>query len=415
MTDFLADLALSFGPHASPGLATLQWSVLLAVAAVAGHLTQRRLGLPKILGYSVVGTLAGLIGFGGAPWPLQGPGLYLLELGVALVLFEAGGRIPLRWFRHNPMVLMQSLVESAATYALVAWTLGQLGAGEVAHPLALVAMAASPTVLAQVVRDTRASGPVTERAMVLATLSTLYALTLSSAEARLMASGNEGWAAALAPVLAVLALSLAMGALLALTVRLALKAMHPGSENTAMLLLALIASFATLAAQVGGSAPLAALIGGVLLKQAHPRPWAWPQQMGIASSLLVMLSFVLVSSVSAQAPWGASVAGLVLALVAARALAKLAGVALANPGSGARFRQALAVGCAMLPMSSVALLMLSQFAQASSALGGPIAMIGLPAILLMELLGAVGATMALRRAGEGLRSSHSLPGGSGHG
>lgn len=402
--------------HAAPGLATLQWSVLLAVAAVAGHLVQRRLGLPKILGYSVVGTLAGLVGFGGAPWPLQGPGLYLLELGVALVLFEAGGRVPLRWFRHNPMVLVQSLVESAATYGLVAWTLSALGADEVAHPLALVAMAASPTVLAQVVRDSRASGPVTERAMVLATLSTLYTLALCSAQARLMESGAGGWWAALAPMVAVLALSLAMGALLAFTVRLALRAMHPGSENTAMLLLALIASCATLATHVGGSAPLAALIGGVLLKQAHPRPWAWPQQMGTASSLLVMLSFVLVSLVAAQAPWEGTAASLVLALVAARALAKLAGVALANPGSGARFRQAVAVGCAMLPMSAVALLMLSQFTQVSATLGPALTMVGLPAILLMELLGAVGATVALRRAGEGRPTGPATPkGGTAHG
>jgi hypothetical protein len=38
-------------------------------------------------------------------------------------------------------------------------------------------LAASPAVLTRVVADTRASGPVTERAIVLATLSTLYALT----------------------------------------------------------------------------------------------------------------------------------------------------------------------------------------------------------------------------------------------
>jgi hypothetical protein len=53
----------------------------------------------------------------------------------------------------------------------------------VAGPLALVALAASPAVLTRVVADTRAAGPVTERAIVLATLSTLYALTLGSARA----------------------------------------------------------------------------------------------------------------------------------------------------------------------------------------------------------------------------------------
>ena len=74
----------------SAGLPTVQWSLLLAVAAIAGHLLQRHTGLPKVVGYSIVGTLAGLAGFSGAVWPLQGIGLFLLEFSVAIVLFETG-------------------------------------------------------------------------------------------------------------------------------------------------------------------------------------------------------------------------------------------------------------------------------------------------------------------------------------
>ena len=151
----------------SAGLPTVQWSLLLAVAAMVGYLTQRHTGLPKVLGYSLVGTAAGLAGFSGAVWPLQGIGLFLLELGIALVLFECGGRIPLRWFRHNPMVLVQSIAESALTYFAVYWVLVWLDMpAHVAGPLALVALAASPAVLTRVVADNRAAGPVTERAIV---------------------------------------------------------------------------------------------------------------------------------------------------------------------------------------------------------------------------------------------------------
>lgn len=385
----------------SAGLPTLQWSLLLAIAAAAGHLVQRYSGLPKVLGYSVVGTFAGLAGFSGAVWPLQGTGLFLLELGVAVVLFEAGGRIPLRWFRYNPMVLVQSLAESTITFIAVYLVLRALDVqANIASPLALVAMAASPAVLTRVMRDTRASGPVTERAVVLSTLSTLYALTLCSAKAGLMDSTHTGLSATLYPVVVVLGLSLVVGGLLALTLRSALRIMSPTSENTAMLLLALIAAATALAAHFGGSAPLAALIGGMLLKQLNPRPWAWPHQLGTASSILIMLMFVLVSTVAAQADWSRPVAGVVIVLVLVRALAKVGGVAVANVGSGARFKQALWVGCAMSPMSSVALLLVSQFVSASPVLGARIARIGLPAILLMEVLGAVVATVVLYRAGE---------------
>jgi len=393
----------------SAGLATVQWSVLLALAAVAGHLVQRIAGLPKVIGYSMVGALAGFTGFTGAVWPLQGTGLFLLELGVAVVLFEAGGRIPLRWFRHNPMVLVQSLLESGLTLMTVYYAMHYMGVrDDVAQPLAMLAMAASPAVLARVLIDTHASGPVSERAVVLSTLSTLYALTLCSASAGMMSRGEKvmssiALSTSFYPVLVVLGLSVVVAAALALVLRTALRVMSPTSENTAILLLAVIAAGAALAAHFGGSAPLAALLGGMMLKQLNPRPWSWPRQMGTASSMLTMLMFVLVSVVAAQADWGGPVAMLVAVLVGVRVLAKIVGVALGNVGSGASWQQALWVGCAMSPMSSVALLLVSTFIVAAPVLGAQIASIALPAILLMEILGAVLATLAITRAGESSR------------
>ena len=385
----------------SAGLPTVQWSLLLAVAAIAGHLLQRHVGLPKVVGYTLVGTLAGLAGFSGAPWPLQGISLFLLELGLAVVLFEAGGRIPLRWFRHNPMVLVQSIAESALTYFAVYWTLDWLGLErQVAGPLALVALAASPSVLTRVVADNRAAGPVTERAIVLSTLSTLYALTLGSARAELMNRSTITFIDTVSPVMVVLGVSIVVAAVLALTLRTALRFMSPTSENTSIMLLTLVAAATAVAAHMGGSAPLAALLGAMMLKQLNPRPWAWPRQLGNASALLTMLMFVLVSTVAAQADWSGRVAGVVLALISVRLVAKVVGVALGNVGSGASWQQALWVASAMTPMSSIALLIASQFVVASPQTGPLIAQIALPAILLMEVAGAVIATVAIYRAGE---------------
>ncbi|MFZ7318059.1 cation:proton antiporter [Comamonas jiangduensis] len=386
----------------SAGFDTLHWSLLLAVASLVGYLLQRHLNMPKVLGYAAVGTLAGFLGFSATAWPLQGPALFLLELGVSIVLFECGGRITLRWFRHNPMVLVQSLAEAALTYGAVYFTLRWLDVpATTATPLALIAMAASPVVLARVINDTRAVGPVTDRAMVLATLSTLYALTLGSAKAEIFARPTASLWQDITPVLVVLGVSVAVAALLCLAMRLALQWMSPTSENTSIFMLALIAAATVIAAHLGGSAPLAALLGGMLLKQLHQRPWAWPRQLGTASSLLTMLMFVLVSTTAAQASWSGAIAVAVIALVVARLLAKSVGVGLGNIGSGASWRQAVWVACAMTPMSAVALLITSQFAQSAPEAAQAIAGTALPAILLLELLGAVLATLALRRAGEG--------------
>jgi Kef-type K+ transport system membrane component KefB len=385
----------------SAGLPTVQWAILLAVAAAAGHLLQRHTGLPKVVGYSMIGAVAGLGGFSGGAWPLQGIALFLLELGVSVVLFEAGGRIALRWFRYNPMVLLQSLLESTLSALFVYYTLRWLGVqAPVAEAVGLVAMAASPAVLSRVVMDTHASGPVTERAMVLSTLSTLYALTLVSARTGVMHRPQTNLGETLFPVAVVLGVSFVVGALLALVLRMALRLMSPTSENTSMLLIALIMAATAIAAHLGGSAPLAALLGGMLLKQLNPRPWAWPRQLGTAASMLTMLMFVLVSVVAAKAQWNPAVAGLVAALVLARGVGKITGVSVANWGSGTSWAQAFWVGCAMSPMSSVALLLVSEFVASSLTLGPRIASIALPAILLMEVLGAIIATFAIYRAGE---------------
>jgi len=385
----------------SAGLPTVQWSLLLAAAAAAGHLVQRYIGMPKVVGYSVVGTVVGFAGFEGSMWPLEGISLFLVELGVAIVLFEAGGRLPVRWFRHNPMVLVQSLLESALTYFGVFWTLHALDVPDpVANPVALMAVVASPAVLSRVIIDTRASGPVTERAMTLATLNTFYALALGYAQAGMIEHAPSGLLQKLFPVAVVLGLSFVVGALMALALRSALRVMSPTSENTSILLLAIIAAGAAMAAHLGGSAPLAALIGGVLLKALNPKPWTWPRQLGTAASLLTMLMFVLVSIVAAQADWSLPIASVVLALIGVRAFAKIAGVAIANPGTGASWKQSFWVGCAMSPLSSIALLIASSFVTASPLLGTMITQIALPAILLMEVLGAVIATIAIHGAGE---------------
>jgi len=407
MTSFFSNDLLGFWAEwvrPSAGLPTVLWSLLLATAAAAGHLVQRYVGLPKVVGYSIVGTVVGFAGFEGAIWPLQGISLFLVELGVAVVLFEAGGRLPLRWFRHNPMVLVQSLLESTLTYFAVFWALHWLGTPDpVANPIALMAIVASPAVLSRVIMDTRASGPVTERAMTLATLNTLYALALGYAQAGLIEHAPLNLLQKLNPVGVVLGISFVVGALMALSLRSALRVMSPTSENTSILLLAIIAAGAALAAHFGGAAPLAALIGGVLLKALHPKPWAWPRQLGTAASLLTMLMFVLVSVVAAQADWSLPVASVVLSLIAVRTVAKIAGVAIANPGSGASWKQAFWVGCAMSPLSSIALLIASAFVSASPLLGAMITQIALPAILLMEVLGAVLATIAIHAAGESSR------------
>ena len=372
---------------------------------------QRFTGLPKILGYAVFGTAVGLAGFAGGAWPLHGVGLYLLELGIAVVLFEAGARLSLRWFRHNPMVLVQSLVEALLTFFAAYLLLRALELDvPVARALAVVSVAASPAVLMRVVSDLRASGPVTDRAIALATLNTLYALTAGTAMLRSIDRGDTTMLASLASSAAVLGVSLLVGALLAALLVGAFKLLHPTSQDTAIVILALIGACTAVTTPLGGSAPLATLLAGIVLKQLQPRPWVWPRQLGTAAAMLNVLMFVLVSLMAAQADWHGALTWAALALVAARMAAKLLSLLLTGPASGLSLRQSLWVGVALVPMSSVALLLTSQFVVASHSVGARVAAIALPVILITELLGAVLVGLALVRAREAVKPwRHSDP------
>lgn len=388
----------------TPGLPALEWALLLAAATWIGHLVQRYSGLPKIVGYALVGAVAGLAGYAGAAWPLRGVGLFLLELGIAVVLFDAGARLSLRWFRHNPMVLVQSVTESVLTFAGAWIALRALGLDlPVVRALAVIAVAASPAVLMRVVSDLRANGPVTDRAIALATLNTLYALTIGTAMLRTIDRGEGTLLASLAGSAAVLGISLLFGGLLAALLAAAFRVLHPTSQDTAIVMLALIAACAAVVTPFGGSAPLAALLGGIVLKQIHPRPWVWPRQLGTAASMLTILMFVLVSSMAAQADWRGALTWAALVLIVVRMGVKVLSIVGTTWGSGMALRQSLWVGVAMVPMSSVALLLTSQFVKASPNVGGPVAAIALPVILLTELIGAVLVSAALVRSGEAER------------
>lgn len=405
-----------FAPWATAGAFTygviaFEWALLLAAAAFAGHLVQRLTGLPKVIGYAIVGALASWGGLANVVWPLHGSGLFLLELGIAVVLFEAGARLPLRWFRHNPLVLLQSVAESVLTFAATYVVLRELGLDvKVVHALAVIAVAASPMVLMRVVVELRAGGPMTDRAIALATLNNLYALTLGTAMLRTIGGGDATLLASVAVSLTVFVLSALAGALLAALLFAALRILQPTNQDTAIVILASIAACTAGAARLGASAALAALLGGLMLKQISARPWVWSGQFGTTATILTIAILVLTSAMTVQEGWRLDVVGVVLALIAVRAGTKVASLLVTSFGTGMAPRQALWAGVCLVPMSSVSLLLTSQFVSASHSIGSlgigslgigsQVAAIALPVILVTEVLGAIAVHVALTRSGE---------------
>jgi len=92
-------------------------ALLLIVAIASAEICERWLRLPRLIGYVLAGLLLGPSVLGWVPPSITGDLRPLLLLGLGLLLFELGSRVDLRWLRHNPMLIVSSLVESGLTFA----------------------------------------------------------------------------------------------------------------------------------------------------------------------------------------------------------------------------------------------------------------------------------------------------------
>ena len=120
---------LFFLPSWPPVPDAVLWvSLTIVVAGLIGEFVFRSFRLPRVVGYAVVGTVVSAFGLGLSDTILKPSFRLIVDLALALLLFELGSRISLRWLRTNPWLLATSLLESALTFVAVYFTLTFLGA-----------------------------------------------------------------------------------------------------------------------------------------------------------------------------------------------------------------------------------------------------------------------------------------------
>lgn len=379
---------------------TLLGATLLAViAALIGEAVWRVLAWPRLVGYVLVGTALALAGRGAEG---NEPALRVaIDGALALLLFEAGARLKLRWLVRNPWLLATSVTEALLTGVLAFIVLKSAGLrADVATPLAIVAVCVSPAVLQRVVGELHAAGQVTERLLALAALNTLYAvLAMKLLSAGLLLSDPTTWLEALSPVMFSFFGSILLGAALGEGLALIARRFDLREDNSMVLLLAFVLLALVVAKTLQLSALLVPLLAGIWLANRSERPWVWPRHFGSAGSILVLVMFVAVSSAwSIEAL--AAAAGVAIALVAARALAKGSAVLLLARPSGLGLNQALCVAVGLLPMSATAWVLALDFVARHPAIGAQLMPVLLATLALLELPAPLAVMAALRRAGE---------------
>ncbi len=381
-------------------LQAVAWPLVLLLAWFVGERLHERWQVPRVTSYVGVGLLGGLVNLPGLTTDI--PGLpFLANVALSLVLFELGYRINLRWFRHNPWVLLQGVLESIATFGLIYWVTGWLSLPiDQRLIIAALSVSASPAGVVRVANELRSAGQATERVLHLCAINcalAVLALKLVVGYWHLSTSGDLLMAAF--GSVHVVVTSVALGGLLGVVVPWLLRFRASQARDMTVVFALSVLLLTTAAYGLRLSPLLAALAFGIVARERRVHLTNAQRDFGTAGDLLAVFLFVYIASLLDWAQV-ASTLWLGVLLIAVRTASKVAFGLAAARLSGITERKGVLTGLALTPMSAFAILLLEQ----SRLMGFEPAVAVLSVLtgmmLLQELLGPVVTQRALRAARE---------------
>src|SRR5687768_8832184 len=195
--------------------------------------------------------------------------------------------------------------------------------------------------------------------------------------------------------------SLVLGAVMAWAARVIARAIERDREVHFSLLAGLVVAAVGLSTLLRLPVILALLSFGLFARNDERGYALLNVNLAPIGRLLYIVLFVITgASLPAEALVVGFWAG--MALLAARAAGKMAGALIVAPLGGLHMRQAVGLGLALLPMSSLSLLLQHDIARLYPAFGADLSAAFLAAIIVMEVLGPLAVQWGFRIAGETL-------------
>ena len=375
---------------------------VLLIAGMLGGEAARILKLPRIIGYVLVGFGIGPVANALMPSPLIDEARIFVDIAIGLVLFDLGRRMDLDWMKRDWTLAASGLAESFITFALVFATLIALDFAPVKAGLAAaIAMATSPAVVLLVAQDSRAEGQVTERALNLVALNSLLASILVTMQlAAVHYEVRVDLDAAVLHPLYLFAGSLALGGMMATAARAIARLVEKSPELHFTLIAGMVVGAVGIAQSLKLSVILALLAFGLFARgEGAARHDLLNVDLGRATRLFYIVLFVITGASLPLASF--ETAGwMAAAFLGARVAGKFLGVLVFAPIGGVRVKQAVALGAALLPMSSIALLLQHDVAKLYPGFGQQLAAVVISAVIVMEIIGPIAVQWGLRFAGE---------------
>jgi Kef-type K+ transport system membrane component KefB len=195
--------------------------------------------------------------------------------------------------------------------------------------------------------------------------------------------------------------SLALGGAMAAAARVIARTVEKDREVHFSLITGLVVAAVGLASLLKLPVILALLAFGLFARNDQRGYDLLNVNLAPVGRLLYIVLFVITG---ASLPLGLLAGSFTLALVivAARAAGKMVAILAVAPVGGLRIQQAIGLGLAMLPMSSLPLLMLHDILRVAPRFDPELSAAILSAIIVMEIVGPFAVQYGLRLAGESL-------------
>jgi len=347
----------NFLPAWPPALTPLMaFGVMLMIGALGGFFAHRLRWLPSITGFLLVGYVCGPDVFDLLRRDVIYESQVIVDIALALILYRLGLSLDLKALRESPKLVIISLLESAATFFLVATTLWLFDIPPlIAALVAAITISSSPAVLLHVAHEVGARGEVTDSTQTLVVLNNLISFMIFTAILPLLhLSSGSDWVTITMQPLYPLAGSIVLGALMAMVLhQVAVSTRHAPQYRLALVIGTIMVTLG-LALQLKLSPLLAPLIIGVAVKNIERKNLVSKLEFGPSFELFFIVLFVFAG---ASLHLGELIEYLpaVLALVLVRFLAKTVFVSLLTKLYFSSLRNGIASGLLLTPMAGLAI------------------------------------------------------------
>lgn len=375
---------------------------LILIAGVLGaRLLSRFVPVPAITGYVLTGLLIGPAGFNLVDAAMLDKFVLLVELALAMVLFELGRRVDLRWLLREKRLLATSIGLSMAVFAALFITLTLFGVTKIiAAMVASIGMATSPAVAMSVVGETKAEGQMSERFLNIVVIGNVLGfIGFSMGLSALHVEYQAGW---IGYVLHPLYLLLGSAALGWLAGQLLILLAHVlGRDRLAQLIIiiALIAATVGVASMLHLSALIALLAFGIASRSQDKRYALVELDFGPYSSLLYVVLFVFagarldLSNLRDLAP-------IIIAFIVVRFAVMISITSATAHANGLTLRKGVLLGLALMPLSGFKIILVQHAAGAYPQFNADLAALMTSMLVILEIIGPLCTRYALVKSGE---------------